>query len=138
MKGFFDRLRERLNRFMTGRYGADHLGLCIIIISFVFGLIAALTGWLILTLLAYGLLGWEAFRFLSKKLSARRAENDRFLTFWWPIRTGIKDFFSKEKRDKSYKYFCCPSCHEQLRVPKGKGRIRITCPRCGQRFEKKT
>lgn len=136
-------------RFMAGRYGPDHLNTALIIAAFVISLVWRLTGLRILYVLSLLLLLTALFRFLSRNLHARRAENDRFLRFWWPIRTKtlrffsrlrtrIRDFFIRLKSRKTHKFFRCPSCKNLLRVPRGKGRVQITCPKCGERFIRRT
>jgi ribosomal protein L37AE/L43A len=74
----------------------------------------------------------------SKNIPARSRENAVFMKIWY----RIKNLFFKEKvkfqNKKTHKFFKCPGCRKTLRVPKGKGRIYITCPKCGERFTKKT
>ncbi|MBQ5503975.1 MAG: hypothetical protein IIT95_02655, partial [Oscillospiraceae bacterium] len=68
----------------------------------------------------------------------RRAENDKFIKYWWPFKTKAQNFFRRIKDSRKYKFFRCPSCKNRLRVPRGKGKIKVTCPKCGERFQKKT
>lgn len=119
-----------LQRLMYGRYGTDKLNTVILVA----GLIATLVGSFIpnysvralLTLISYGLLGWSLFRMFSRNTHKRYLENRRFLM--------ILEAF----QDRSHRYFCCPKCHQTVRVPRGKGKISITCPRCKEKFVKKT
>ena len=104
------------------------------IIGAIFGGIVGL----VLDTLGYGLLIWAIVRSLSRNVYARRRENDRFLRYWWPVRTKLSGFFRRLKCSKTHKFFKCPGCGNMLRVPKGKGKIEITCPRCGERFRRKT
>ncbi|MDR2615993.1 MAG: hypothetical protein LBC28_05370 [Oscillospiraceae bacterium] len=87
---------------------------------------------------SYALLAIALWRMLSRNIHRRRAENDRFIRVWWPLRTKIKRFLTGFKDRKSHRFFKCPSCKNILRVPKGKGKLQITCPKCGERFIKKT
>ena len=131
-------IRNWLQRVMVGRYGPDQLCLALFIAAMVLSIASNITNLRILTLLSYLLLIIAIFRVLSKNIYKRRAENDRFIRFWWPLKMRLKNRFIRLKSRKTHRFFRCPGCRNVLRVPKGKGRIQITCPKCGQRFEKKT
>ena len=131
-------IRNFLARFMMGRYGPDKLGLALVIVSLVCELLSTLLGLGLFSLIAYVCVFFALFRFLSHNITKRRAENDKFIRYWWPIRQKLKLKLIQLKEYRKYKYFRCPSCHNYLRVPRGKGRINITCPKCGQRFQGKT
>ena len=138
--------RDTVARFMDGRYGADALGRFLSIAGCVFiaaalllriiGKAAGLTT--LLGTLAIVLIAFCYFRILSRNYGRRAAENQKYLNFRDKV-TGWcclqRDCF-RQRRD--YCFFRCPSCHQMVRVPRGKGRIRITCRRCGYAFEKKT
>lgn len=133
------------SRFLEGRYGSDPLGRFLSVAGCV-ALLAALlvrsaargavSG--LLGALALAAVGWCYFRLLSRNYGRRAAENRKYLDLrdralcWLHLQ---RDCFSQRK---DYAFFRCPSCHQMVRVPKGKGRIRITCRRCGFAFEKKT
>jgi predicted RNA-binding Zn-ribbon protein involved in translation (DUF1610 family) len=131
-------IRNFLRNFMTGRYGPDHLGVAMIVLSLVLSLLHNITRYFPISVISYIILALALFRMLSRNIPRRRAENDRFLRYWWPIRTKIRRSFSNIKQRKAYLFFKCPSCGNNLRVPKGKGKLQITCPKCGERFIKKT
>ena len=131
-------IRNWLRNFMIGRYGPDHLNFFIIILAFIFNIAASITRLRVLLVISYVLLFLLLFRFLSRNITKRRAENDRFLRYWSPVKQKIKNAVMRLKSRKSYKFYKCPSCKSTLRDPKGKGKIQITCPKCGERFEKKT
>lgn len=122
--------KEGFRHFMMGRYGSDKLNMTIL----GGGLLACLLGMfiklpvlnLILTLLSYGLMIWAIFRMLSRNTYKRYQENRKFLR--------LKD----RLKDREHRYFECPRCRQPVRVPKGKGKISITCPKCGDKFIKKT
>jgi hypothetical protein len=84
-----------------------------------------LLNWL-LTMLSYVLMGWAIFRMLSRNTYKRYQENKKYLRFVEQI------------RDREHKYFDCPRCRQPVRVPRGKGKIAITCPKCREKFIKKT
>ena len=117
-------------RFMMGRYGTDKLntwilgaGLILCLLS-LFIPVAAVD--LALTVGSYALMIWAIFRALSRNTYKRYRENRRFLMFLDRI------------KDREHRYFDCPKCRQPVRVPRGKGKIMITCPKCGEKFQKKT
>ena len=131
-------IRNFFRRFMTGRYGPDHLGVAMIVISLVISLIHSITRFLPLIYISYVILALALFRMLSRNIIRRRAENDKFIRYWWPVKSRAGRSWANIKHRKTHKFFKCPGCGNTLRVPKGKGRLQITCPKCGERFQKKT
>lgn len=134
-----------LQKFMMGRYGVDQMNIGVLIFSMVCTFTASLTRWLLLSILGTALLAYGVFRMFSRNVSARSKENQKFLIFWNKVKGiwyKIKDWFSGKKRRfadrKTHCYFSCPKCKRKLRVPKGKGKIEISCPICGTKFIKKT
>lgn len=130
---------------MMGRYGVDQMNIGVLIFSMVCTFTASLTRWLLLSILGTALLAYGVFRMFSRNVSARSKENQKFLVFWNKVKGiwyKIKDWFSGKKRRfadrKIHCYFSCPKCKRKLRVPKGKGKIEISCPICGTKFIKKT
>ena len=124
------KMRVAFGRFMQGRYGTDKLNTAILGI----GVIACLVGMfipsayvkMVFTLLSYGLMFWAIFRTFSRNTYKRYRENRKYLMILERI------------KDKEHRYFDCPRCHQPVRVPKGKGKIAITCPKCREKFIKKT
>lgn len=120
-----------LRRFMTGRYGSDKLNMWILGTG-VFCCVVALflvrfpVVYLVLNSLSYLLMFWAIFRTLSRNTYKRYQENRRFLM----LRDRIKD--------RQHKHFSCPKCRQPVRVPRGKGKIAITCPKCGEKFVRKS
>lgn len=127
---FSTRMGQGLRGFMAGRYGTDKLNMAILGTGVVLCLVSMLfqMPWinLLLTLLSYALLFWALFRTLSRNTYKRYRENRRFLLF-----------FDKLK-DREHRYYDCPRCHQSVRVPRGKGKIAITCPKCHEKFVRKT
>ena len=117
-------------RFMQGRYGTDKLNTAILVT----GLVACLLTMFIrvgmvdiaLTVISYILMGWAIFRSLSRNTYKRYRENRKYLQLLERI------------KDRDHKYFDCPRCKQPVRVPRGKGKISITCPKCREKFIKKT
>ena len=132
------RLKTFLHNFMAGRYGPDHLGAAMVIVSLGLYLVSIITGLTPIIYVSYMILALTFFRMLSLNIIRRRTENDKFIRYWWPIKTKLNRRLANIKHRKTHKFFKCPSCSNTLRVPKGKGRLQVTCPKCGERFIKKT
>ncbi len=131
-------IRNWLRNFMIGRYGQDHLNNGLLIAALAAWLLSIIPGLRWLNIFYYVFMVLAIFRMFSRKIDKRRKENDRFLTYWWPIRRKLQLFIRKSKERRTHKFFKCPGCRNTLRVPKGKGKVNITCPKCGERFQKKT
>lgn len=125
-----------LRNLMYGRYGMDQFGLFLFslyLILFVLGLF-----YRPLTIICYFIIVYSLLRMFSKQYAKRRAENDFYLQKTLKIRQFINRQKNKWIYRKTHKYLRCPYCHQYLRVPKNKGNITITCPKCHQQFDKKT
>ena len=131
-------IRNWLRNFMLGRYGPDHLGTAMFILAVILGIVGGILSFRPLTLLAYVILIMVIYRMLSRNIQRRRAENDRFISIFWPLRRKMRIWTERLKNRKDYRFFKCPACGNILRVPRHKGRVKITCPKCGERFERKT
>lgn len=131
----FQRFSESLRRFMYGRCGVDQLNLFLLsvviflslasVILSVIGGVCTLIGMLV-NLLSHLILLCYLFRFLSRNLEKRILENRRFLSL-----------FSRIK-DRQNRYYRCPNCKQTVRVPRGRGKVCIKCPRCNEKFIRKT
>ncbi|MBO7148810.1 MAG: hypothetical protein J6V93_03030 [Clostridia bacterium] len=122
-------MREKFARFMYGRYGIDKLGYALIIGSMIITLLTSLTGG-DGNIVSMALLIWEAYRFLSRDVYKRSRENQKFLSISAGIKKKLSLLKNKLRDRKTHRYFECTTCHNTLRVPKGKGEIRVTCPVC--------
>lgn len=126
---------------MSGRYGGDAFSnflslaaLVVVVLGlFIPGLFGMLLGWL----------GWAAliysyYRIFSRNIPRRAAENRWFLAQRYAVQQRFASARTRFAQRKVYRYFRCPRCRQQLRVPRGRGRISITCPKCGTSFIKKS
>lgn len=127
-----------LRNFMIGRYGGDHLSIALLALSILLTLIGQIFRIPILILMSYIPMGLCIFRTLSKNITKRSMENYKFAMLMSPVYSWFKRLQSRIKDSKTHKYFKCPSCKATLRLPKGKGKILITCPKCRNEFTKKT
>ena len=130
LRQFSSKLSAFLRGFMAGRYGTDRLNMVILCAGLVASLLSV---WsqsrglnLIFFLLSYGLMIWAIFRSLSRNTYKRYLENRKFLQL------------INRVKDRQNRYFDCPKCRQVVRVPRGKGKISITCPRCKEKFVRKT
>lgn len=138
MKAFLDKLLIKTQRFMTGRYGFDQLSLALLALTLVFALLGSFTGSLILSLLGPLCLILCYYRAFSKKLYKRQQENYKFLHRWYPVRDWFEKKYARLKGMKTHKYFKCKNCKQTLRVPRGRGKLVVTCPKCKTEVHKKS
>ena len=113
-----------------GRYGTDKLNMAILIAGVAVCFLGMFVPFAMLKLafstLSWALMFWAIFRMLSRNTYKRYRENSRYLRFVEQI------------KDRQHRYFTCPRCRQPVRVPRGKGKIAITCPKCKEKFIKKT
>lgn len=127
-----------LRNFMYGRYGTDQLSLALLILSVLLTVIAQLAGLPLLSVLSYVPLGICIFRMLSKNINKRSMENYKFSMLVSPVYAWFRKMKKRAADFKTHKYFKCPQCKAELRLPKGKGNVIITCPKCRSQFKAKT
>lgn len=127
-----------LQRFMIGRYGTDNLGLGLMAAGMVCSLVSSIFDWWIVLIISYACFGWMLFRMLSRNIPARRKENDAAAQMFRPVGKKLRLWHQMWQCRKTHRYFRCPGCKQQVRVPKNKGRIRIVCPKCRKDFIRKT
>ncbi len=163
MRDFFNRLGQRFRQFMVGRYGSDNLSrfmLALAFICMIVNLFLRSRTW-ILSAVVWILLILVYLRMFSRNVQARYNENTRYLM----MRDKITGFFTGKRRsgnsgsnaygswqntsgstktggryrsDAQHRIFRCPKCTQRVRVPRGRGMIEITCPRCGNVFRKRS
>ena len=125
-------------QFMQGRYGADQMGQMLSAVSMVFLIISLFSrnqAWFLLAVIG---IVYNYFRMFSKNTYKRAAENQKYLQ----MTRGIRTFFYRQRnmitQRKTHHIYKCPSCKQKIRVPKGKGKIEIRCPKCNTRFIKRS
>ena len=124
------KIKQKLRQFMVGRYGTDKLNMVILTAGVIISIVAMFMPFpltkLLLTMLSYVLMFWAIFRCFSRNTYKRYQENRKYL------------MWLDKLKDRQHKYFSCPRCRQPVRVPRGKGKIAIKCPKCGEKFIKKT
>lgn len=138
MKNLFTNIKAKLHQFMSGRYGYDELSRFLWITALIFMILGIFPVFGLLGIVSFVLLIWVLFRSFSRNISRRQQERNAYLA--WIGR--IKGWFSWKKQAwqarKTHRLFRCKQCGKMLRVPKGKGKIKITCPQCRSELIKKT
>ena len=104
---------------------------------FILAIIVLFTGSKVCMILSLLLMGYIYFRMFSKNIYKRYTENQKYVQLIAPI-TKKADFFKRKRKDKTHKYYKCPTCKQVVRVPKGRGKIEISCPKCHTKFIKRT
>lgn len=124
------KIKNGIRRFMQGRYGTDKLNTVILWTGVLICLVSIFLpiGWgkTIVVLVSYLCLLLALLRCFSRNTYKRYQENRKFL------------FFLERIKDREHRYYACPKCRQSVRVPKGKGKIAITCPKCREKFVRKT
>ena len=128
---------------MQGRYGMDQLGRFTVIMSVVLVIISMFTGRFfrlssILNMIGIVGVGYTYFRMFSRNYAKRSAENRAYLQYTYKIRRlfGRQKYMMNER--KTNHIYSCPGCGQKIRIPRGKGRIEIECPKCRTKFIKKS
>ncbi len=138
--------RYRLQNYLAGRRGIDEYSKFLIYASLVTFLISVFVTNVnlhkFIYLSAMFMLIWAYARMMSKNLVKRQRENLKYIQMKSKILHKAPFSLSKSQYGSQsgafYRYFHCPNCKQNCRVPKNKGKIRITCPRCGEVFEKRS
>ena len=136
-------MKEKFIKFMEGRYGVDGfarftMGVALVcIVASVFFRNGSTTG-AILNTVGLAAIIYTYFRMLSRNIQKRYAENQKYLS----MTAKIRQWFRKEKnmmeQRKTHHIYNCPSCGQKIRIPRGKGKIEIDCPKCHTKFIKKS
>ena len=139
MKQWLKNIGRRLAGVLYGRYGSDELTLALLLTAIVLSLLSVIpvVGF-VFSLLSLLTILYSLFRTFSKNVVKRQRERARFLKLTEGPRAAWRLRRSKKRDKHTHVYFKCPACRSVLRVPKGKGEILVTCPKCNRRIPKKT
>ena len=131
----WNRIKWYLQKFMIGRNGRDELQTISLWIAIIFMVLSPMVTRLVkfplIDALAYGLVLYSIFRFCSKDVYKRREENQKFLR-------EVEFFKLRRSVRKTHKIYRCKGCGRKIRIPKGRGKVEITCPLCGKKFIRRT
>lgn len=135
MKNFNSRFQKNMN----GRYGIDSYT---VFLETAGALLIVIGSWLpgnfkLISLLGFIPMAYGTFRIYSRNIFMRKREFYKYKNFKESVAGNVK-FWNKKATDKQYQYFKCPHCKKKLRVPRGKGNITVTCPRCRSEFKGKS
>ena len=128
---------------MRGRYGQDYFGRFLFFVAFGVSLLSYIPALRRGIYIAYAILLYEIYRFLSRNISARYRENEKFLRLFGSLRNGgLTRGFGKLQNElrqrRTYCFFRCQGCGRKVRVPRGRGMLEITCPVCKTVMRRRT
>jgi hypothetical protein len=135
------KFKEKAAQFMYGRRGTDELSRFLLAVTIVLIVLSWLTSGVVKNVLwVLGLVSlvYAYVRILSRDIYKRQQENAWYLRKRQAVLRWFQSVKDRWQQRKDYKFFRCPSCHTLLRVPKGKGKLLLTCRKCGNRFERKS
>ncbi len=135
---FFDNMKYRLQQWSYGRYGYDELSKVLYVLGFVLLVASFIPKCGFLIFVSFALFIYVSFRSFSRKTEKRERENEWFLKLVSPITKRRERNMQIKAERKVYDIFKCRKCGNLNRVPKGKGKIRVTCPKCGEQTIRKT
>lgn len=134
--------RQKVLQFMQGRYGVDQLSNCLIWTGIFIALITMFLRFRFLLVLSWICIIYAYVRIFSKNIQKRYAQNEKFLNATFGIRTAFAKIKYRIKYGKQtaepYHIYKCRKCGQKIRIPKGKGKIMITCPKCKYQFKKRS
>ena len=131
-------LRLKFMRFMQGRNGIDQFSQFLNGVILVLFLIAIFTKSTIIDWIPFALMAYMYFRIFSKNIPKRSMENQRFCNWRYDLSVKKNKMKREWEQRKIYRFYRCPMCKQKVRVPKGRGKICITCPKCREEFVRKS
>lgn len=131
-------MKDKLYRFMRSRYGNDQLSSMLTWVGLIFMLLDCFLKIGIFYFIGIVLFVYGYIRIFSKQYDKRAAQNRWYLEHTAGIRNVFKRRKKQKEAGKDYKVFVCNKCQQMIRVPRGKGKIEIRCPKCGNKFIKKS
>ena len=138
MSNFFQNLPYKLANFMAGRNGPDALARASLWMGVLVTFLEIVTGLGICSLIGMVFLLYFMFRCFSRNIAARTRENARYIALTAKPRAAWARFNTRWDQRKTTKFLKCPQCGQSLSVPKGKGTLKITCPKCRNQFTTKS
>ena len=130
--------KDKMARFMYGRYGKDQLSRNLSLICLVLLIVTMFVRNNVIYMIALVGIVYTYFRVFSRNISRRSEENEKYLKFHYKVVGKLNKIKFRITDSKTHRIFRCPSCSQKIRVPRGKGKISIKCPKCRIEFIKKT
>jgi len=130
-------MRQRFAQFMAGRNGNDQLNNFLLVVDILLLLVSGIFDGVfgkVTHMLVVALLFVVYFRMFSKNLTRRREENGKFMRLRYKFTANMSIYRERWVQRKDYKFFTCPTCKTNLRVPRGHGKIKVVCRKCGTSF----
>lgn len=128
---------NRVQKFMMGRAGSDQLSIFLLFVAMSLTLLSMITGMGIFSIIGYIPMVLSLYRIFSKDVQKRRMENYKFSMKISPLYSKYSSFKKRAQNRKTHKYFKCSNCKTKLRIPRGSGKVIVTCPNCKLKFIKK-
>lgn len=132
------RLKEKIDRFMIGRYGMDRLNQFLAILVLILVAIDLFTHSKVIYWLELIGLVLFYFRMISKNFKAREKENQIYLSLYLKAQDMVMKWKFRFEQSRKYHIYKCPNCGQKIRIPRGKGKISIHCPKCNIDFIRKS
>ena len=137
-------MRDKFNKFMQGRYGVDELSrftmgvaLALIILTMFVNIVNRSVG-SVFDFLGIAAIVYAYFRIFSRNIQQRYAENQKYLQMTSKLRLRFNKEKNLMKQRKTHHIYACPGCGQKIRIPRGKGKIEIECPKCHTKFVKRS
>jgi hypothetical protein len=131
-------ITRKLAEWMRGRNGSDELGAFAMVIAFILLVLNIFLHTLFINIVAIALMGYAWWRMCSKNVAARRRENEAFTRLLGPVAPWVRNPPAALREHKEYRHLVCPKCKQRVRVPRGKGKLRVKCPKCQEKFDART
>lgn len=136
-------MKDKFYRFMQGRYGVDQfakftMGVALISIVLAIFVNTGSSAGSLLDMLGLVAIVYTYFRIFSRNISKRAQENQKYLSATAKLRQRLNKEKNMMKQRKDYHIYTCPSCGQKVRIPRGKGKIEISCPKCHSKFVKRS
>ena len=136
-------MKDKFYRFMQGRYGVDQfakftMGVALVSIVLAIFVNTGSSAGSLLDMLGLVAIVNTYFRIFSRNISKRAQENQKYLSATAKLRQRLNKEKNMMKQRKDYHIYTCPSCGQKVRIPRGKGKIEISCPKCHSKFVKRS
>ena len=130
-------MREKIMRFMQGRYGNDRLGQAMLMAALAC-VVMSLFRIPFISTIGLAILVLTYYRMFSRQIAKRAAENQKYMQLEWKVRAKLQKKKQSLAQRRTHRIYKCPNCKQKIRVPRNRGRIAISCRKCGTEFIRKT